>query len=49
MCIRDSVYTYDQAQAAIHEVPVEVGIFDKDNIVVTSGLTLDDMVLTRCV
>ena len=40
------VYTYDQAQAAIHEVPVEVGIFDKDNIVVTSGLTLDDMVLT---
>ena len=25
---------------------MEVGIFDKDNIVVTSGLTLDDMVLT---
>ena len=40
------VYTYDQAQAIIHEVPVEIGIFDKDNIVVTSGLTLDDMVLT---
>lgn len=40
------VYTYDQAQGIIHEVQVEVGIFDKENIVVTSGLTLDDMVLT---
>lgn len=39
-------YTYDQAQSIIHEVPVETGIFDKDNIVITSGLTLDDMVLT---
>lgn len=38
------VYTYDQG--VIHEVPVEVGIFDKDNIIVTSGLTLEDQVLT---
>lgn len=38
------VYTYDQG--TIHEVPVEVGIFDKDNIIVTSGLTLEDQVLT---
>ena len=30
----------------IHEVPVEVGIFDSENISVLSGLTLDDMVLT---
>lgn len=39
------VYTYDKAQGIIHEVPVEVGIYDRENIVVTSGLTLDDMVL----
>lgn len=38
------VYTYDKG--IIHEVPVEVGIYDKDNIVVLSGLTLDDQVLT---
>ncbi|MCC8027017.1 MAG: efflux RND transporter periplasmic adaptor subunit [Clostridium sp.] len=38
------VYTYDQG--IIHEVPVEVGIFDKENIIVTSGLTLEDRVLT---
>ncbi|KJJ70050.1 MULTISPECIES: efflux RND transporter periplasmic adaptor subunit [Clostridia] len=40
------VYTYDQAEGVIHEVPVEVGIFDSENISVLSGLTLDDMVLT---
>lgn len=39
-------YTYDQSQGIIHEVPVEVGIFDKDNIVVLSGLSLEDQVLT---
>ncbi|MDY3232777.1 MAG: efflux RND transporter periplasmic adaptor subunit [Clostridiaceae bacterium] len=38
------VYTYDLG--IIHEVPVEVGIFDKDYIIVTSGLTLEDQILT---
>ena len=40
------VYTYDQAQGIIHEVPVEVGIFDSENIVVLSGITMEDKVLT---
>ena len=38
------VYTYDNG--IIHEVPVEVGIYDKENIAVLSGITLDDRVLT---
>ena len=38
------VYTYDQG--IIHELPVNVGIYDKDNIAVLSGITLDDQVLT---
>lgn len=40
------VYTYDAAESVIHEVPVEVGIFDTENIVIKSGLAMDDQVLT---
>ena len=40
------VYTYDAAESVIREVPVEVGIFDSENIVIRSGLTMDDQVLT---
>lgn len=40
------VYTYDEAESIIHEVQITVGIFDEDNIVVTSGLNADDQVLT---
>ena len=38
------VYTYDNG--IIHEVPVEVGIYDSENIAVLSGITLDDRILT---
>ena len=38
------VYTYDNG--IIHEVPVEVGIYDSENIAVLSGITLDDQILT---
>lgn len=38
------VYTYDSG--IIHEVPVEVGIYDSENIAVLSGITLDDRILT---
>ena len=40
------VYTYDAGESVIREVPVEVGIFDTENIVIKSGLTMDDQVLT---
>lgn len=40
------VYTYDSAEGVIHEVPVETGIFDQDSMVVLSGITMDDLVLT---
>lgn len=40
------VYTYDQNESVIHEVSVETGIFDDENIVIKSGLTKDDLVLT---
>ena len=40
------VYTYDTAQGIIHEIPVETGIFDDNNIVVESGLEEDAQVLT---
>ena len=36
------VYTYDSG--IIHEVPVEVGIYDSENIAVLSGITLDDRI-----
>ena len=38
------VYTYDGG--IIHEVPVEVGLFDDENIVILSGISLEDQVLT---
>ncbi len=40
------VYTYEAGESVIREVPVEVGIFDTENIVIKSGLTMDDQVLT---
>lgn len=40
------VYTYDRQQGTINEVPVTVGIFDSKQIVVASGLSLDDLVIT---
>ena len=40
------VYTYDPAESIIHEVAVETGLFDTENIEIKSGLTMDDQVLT---
>lgn len=40
------VYTYDQTEGIIHEVAVQTGIFDTDNMMIVSGLTMDDLVLT---
>ena len=39
------VYTYDQAEGVIHEVPVEVGIYDADKTEITDGLTTEDDVI----
>lgn len=39
------VYTYDSAEGIIHEVPIETGIFDDENMVVLSGLEADDQVV----
>ena len=39
------VYTYDAAEGIIHEVPIETGIFDDENMVVLSGLEADDQVV----
>lgn len=40
------VYTYDPDKGTIHEAAVETGLFDKDNIEIKSGLTMNDLVLT---
>lgn len=40
---KPNVYTYDNGM--VHEVPVEVGIFDAEKTEVISGLTADDQVI----
>lgn len=41
---KPKVYTYNSG--TVHEVPIEVGIFDSEQTEVVSGLTEDDMVIT---
>lgn len=38
------VYTYDNG--TVHQVPVEVGIYDAERIQILSGITMDDQVIT---
>lgn len=42
----DDAYVYIYLGGRINQIPVEVGAFDKEHIVVTSGLTLEDQVIT---
>lgn len=38
------VFTYDNG--TVHKVPVEVGIYDSENMQILSGITMDDTVIT---